>query len=40
MHSLEASAFLDQLEELGINVEVHHKKLRARHFVAFPSNEH
>ena len=31
-----ASALLDHLEDLGTNMQFHHRKLRARHYPALP----
>ena len=31
-----ASALLDHLEDLGANVQSHHRRLRARHYPALP----
>ena len=36
----EASALLDQLEELGIDVSEHHRKQRIRQYDALPSIEY
>ena len=40
VHGSEASAFLDQLEELGIDVSEHHRKQRIRQYDALPSIEY
>ena len=36
MHLAYASALLDHLEDLGANVQAHHRRLRARHYLALP----
>ena len=40
VQSFDATALLDQLEELGVDVNEHHRRLQARYYAALPSIEY